>query len=831
MYGNGSTTQLYAMVSPSGSYTTWTDVGIADSHICAIEKTTSGAFCWGSNFYAGMGVVSTTSGSNTPCAINSTYTWGPNAAATSTANSGCPIALSVSDFPIDNGGITTCGVTAMGKAYCWGDGSQRQIGNGTSTNINTAIQLVSGGYTWKMVDSGGDTNCGVTTAGVGYCWGRGDKGEVGNGTSGAYNYKSTPVLVSGGHTWKKIGLNSDSIDTTYGAPVCGITMAGALYCWGDNTNGKLGDGTTTQRTTPVAVSGGGTWADVAPGTDHTCGLKTDGSVWCWGLNTSGQLGNGTTTSSSVPVRESSNSSWKQVWAGYDATCGVKSDDTAWCWGNGTNSKLGNGTSTNKTSPTIVSGGHTWTMVSVGRYAMCGVRKTDSLIMCAGVATWGQLGRGTTAGTQSTPVVISDTNTYTSVSVGYYEDVCATRTDKTGWCWGGNGMGEGARGNQTRATVATAMQGCTLWGYDAAAMTETSSAPGCGAAVVPMKSLTAGGANSCGVTASGNGYCWGYNGDGQLGISGDTTDKLVPTAVTGGAVWSGIDAGDSMTCGIKTADQSAWCWGVGALGDGAGWQAGTSVAKQVSGGATWSKVVGGTEVACGIKSDGTLWCWGNRFGGLLGTGSTSGYNTVPTEVTGGGTWIDVAMGTCGIKTDGTLWCWGGVNGATTPTLFDSGSWIKIASGEVHTCGIKTGGAAYCWGDGYHGTLGDGNLAAHTASTPVAVLGGNTFTDISLFQYGTCGLTSTGTIKCWGIGAYGERGYGGTSQTATPTAISGTDTFTAVDAGWRHVCGLKTDKTAMCWGASGDGTTGYGAIGDGALVNRLTPVTVSGGNVFK
>src|SRR5439155_646348 len=203
-------------------------------------------------------------------------------------------------------GEFVCGVTAVQAAYCWGYNGYGQLGNGTLVSSTTAL-TVSGGLTFASVSAGVAATCGVTPAGAAYCWGHNGSGELGNGTR---INSSTPVAVSGGLTFAAVS-GGESFDFT-----CGVTTGGAAYCWGANGLGQFGNGTTTSSTTPVPVSGGLTFTTVSGGaTSFTCGVTTAGAAYCWGSNFYGQFGNGTTISSTTPVAVSGGLTFASVVAG------------------------------------------------------------------------------------------------------------------------------------------------------------------------------------------------------------------------------------------------------------------------------------------------------------------------------------------------------------------------------------------------------------------------------------------------------------------------------------------------------------------------------------
>ena len=346
----------------------------------------------------------------------------------------------------------TCGVTTSGAAYCWGDNTYGELGNGTTTTSATPV-AVSGGLSLATLSAAGfESTCGVTTSGAAYCWGVNQQGELGNGsitgpqTCVGYACSLTPVAVSG-------GLSFATVSAGY-LSACGVTTGGAAYCWGDNNYGELGiDSSTGPQTcvnsatigyacsgTPVAVAGRLSFATVSAGFDTACGLTTSGAAYCWG---SGPLGDGYFSSSSTAVAVSGGLSFATVSAGDGLACGVTTTGAAYCWGNNTNGELGNGsTTTYSATPVAVSGGLSFNTVSasIGDNYACGVT-TGGAAYCWGDNTYGELGNGST--TRSlTPVAVSGGLSFATVSAGYHY-TCGVTTGGAAYCWGEGALGNGS----------------------------------------------------------------------------------------------------------------------------------------------------------------------------------------------------------------------------------------------------------------------------------------------------------------------------------------------------------------------------------------------------
>ena len=325
---------------------------------------------------------------------------------------------------ISAGVLHSCGLNSLGVAYCWGSGVNGKLGNGTTTNSNVPV-LVSGSLTFSSITTGDSHTCGLTLGGTAYCWGvNGTDGVLGNGGTANSN---VPVLVSGGLTFSSI--------TGGGIHNCGVTLAGAGYCWGYGGEGQLGKGNTTNSNVPAAVSGGLTFSSIYAGNFHTCGLTTAGAAYCWGWNIVSAIGNGTNTDSYVPTAVSGGLTFLQLTLGDYHTCGVTTAGTAYCWGDGANGRLGKGNTTSSNVPAAVSGGLTFSGIYAGSSQTCGLTRSGTAY-CWGSGANGRLGNSTTTDT-NVPGVVSGSYTFSTLGVNnsHGDHICGLTSSGIVYCWG------------------------------------------------------------------------------------------------------------------------------------------------------------------------------------------------------------------------------------------------------------------------------------------------------------------------------------------------------------------------------------------------------------
>jgi alpha-tubulin suppressor-like RCC1 family protein len=295
------------------------------------------------------------------------------------------------------GDNSQCGLTAEGRAYCWGQGSSGELGLGPTTGFATEPTLVSGTLTFQRLAGHGANFCGLTTAGAAYCWGENAEGQIGDGTT---TNRFVPTLVSGGHTFTGITVGFEY--------ACGLTSAGAARCWGRNTlasnaaqGGQLGDGTRTRRLTPTLVSGGLTFSQLSAGFAHTCGLLSTGQARCWGVNFSGQIGDSLATADRlVPATVVGGRTYTSIAGGGGFTCALTSSSERWCWGSNTVGQFDigfNSTGTTRGYPIRSSGGGAPPQAAgIDHACWFNPVSTERQLRCVGGNSEGQLGDGTTS---------------------------------------------------------------------------------------------------------------------------------------------------------------------------------------------------------------------------------------------------------------------------------------------------------------------------------------------------------------------------------------------------------------------------------------------------
>ncbi|MGW0036186.1 protein kinase domain-containing protein [Gordonia sp. NPDC003376] len=354
--------------------------------------------------------------------------------------------------------------------------------------------------TTATTSSTNGTTCTIREGSV-WCWGENSRGRVGDGTT---ENRTSPVRLSGLSDVTGVAVSWTS--------VCAIA-GGALYCWGGNDNGQLGDGSTTDRLEPTRVGALSGVSSVATGTDlvldsdrlayptTTCAVA-GGSLYCWGDNSHGQVGDGTLTARHTPTRIGGVPDATAVTTSSAVTCALTAPGEVYCWGKNTLGTLGDGSDTDQHVPVRIPGLSRISAVTTAVGTTC-VIGTEGRLYCWGNNRFGQLGDSSRRPAR-TPQRVADLPPVTAVSTES-QTVCAVADDKL-YCWGNNPVN--AAGPDERGYLISPLEFPDL--------------------PAPVTAVATAGYNTC-ATAGGKLLCWGANTDGQLGI-GDTTSTANPGEV-------------------------------------------------------------------------------------------------------------------------------------------------------------------------------------------------------------------------------------------------------------------------------------------------------------
>ena len=579
---------------------------------------------------------------------------------------------------------------------------------------------------------------------------------------------------------------------------CGVKTDGTVWCWGRNNLKQLGDGTTTNRTRPVQVTGLTGATQVIAGQGWACVLKSDGTVACWGDNSSGQLGDGTTTGRSAPVVIPNLTDVTQISGNFQHVCARLSDSTARCWGWNVLYQLGDGTTTSRLSPVAPSNLTGVAQISAGVFQSC-ARLNDGTVRCWGAGNHGGLGDGNGTYSTSTKTIPTGLSDVAQIASGTgWNNACALLTTGVLKCWGLNDNGQLGDGSTT-----------SRW-------TPVIS----GSFPAAISAVDLGMYISCAVLVDTTATCWGWNGMGALG-DGTTVSRWVPTLVSGLTGVNQISPNYYHTCAVLS-DTTVKCWGrntYGELGNGTTTNSSTAVSVSAPPVALATPTsVSATATASTLKSINVSWAANaNAASFTVKIYNSAGSSVLGTKTGVTGSSTTITSSTYGSIADNTAYK------ITVTAIGDGTNYLdSLESGpdSVTTNSLTSQAAVVLTStSGTYGTdltlttsggSGSGSVTYAVTTTGTAgcsITGGNT---LSATSPGTCTVTATKAAS----GIYLSDSSNATTvtfakKTQTPLAVTTTsgDAITGITvattggSGTGAVTSSVTSGTATCTLASG------------------------------
>jgi alpha-tubulin suppressor-like RCC1 family protein len=364
--------------------------------------------------------------------------------------------FAVAGEPVSAGFSHTCAISNGGTVSCWGSNALGQLGNNTTTNSTTPSAI--GSLTNVVaLSSGADHTCALQASGNVSCWGANTSGQLGSSSNVLPN-SLVPVAVPN---------LTDAVAIAAGeAHTCALNSKGTMSCWGLNTDGQLGNGTTTASIGPVAVAGLSNVVAISAGADaNTCVLLADGTVRCWGSNSNGRIGNGDTSGTTflTPQTVTGVVNAVALTSGHGHTCALLADGSVSCWGNNVYGQVGDSVSLGGGRPTaaVVPSVSNAVAVAAGGSYTCALA-TSGTVSCWGSNSRGQLGNGSKTDSVNAVAVSNLTNAVALTAGGIFGGklghTCALKTDGTINCWGGNDSGQIGDGTVAEASAPTSVVG-------------------------------------------------------------------------------------------------------------------------------------------------------------------------------------------------------------------------------------------------------------------------------------------------------------------------------------------------------------------------------------
>lgn len=625
------------------------------------------------------------------------------------------------------------------------------------------------------IELGGREACARLEDGTVRCWGAGSLS-----VPGAPDLRTTPVTVPALADFEQWSFGRSRFGGVgFGCAVRG----GQVYCWGDNRDGQLGDGSavSTRRAIGAAVRGVRDARLVIAGDDVACAIRTNGRVSCWGTNDHHELADGTAIDRRVPVELPSLSEVETLSLGGYRGCAVTRAGAVWCWGTNDAGRIAPDDERFFLPPQPVDVGGPASRVAVGAQHTCALRRDGS------VACWGNRMR---------PTTVDDVRDVIDLRYGRFHDFFALGRD----------------GRLRRWVMTAGLNQQSARGYTPVELV---------AGGDRVAQVRVGGDTICVVRTNGAVACWGGNSDGQLAQGSAPRDRAEPSTVSGLSDAVQIVAKEHGVCAVRATGAVA-CWGDPLWWDGEGGPSGDPVSspREVQGIVDARQVVIAMNLACVRRRSGSVGCWGSNRAVLGASASevSSSLVAVPsvTDATG------LAAGeshVCALRRDGTVWCWGDENIEVrarpnnrrgeaeeigigpAPTVLPGvtrAAWL--AAGGYQTCVREDASPGVLCGGRW---VSFGRLALAPAQSPSAIAAIANTDVVALGSECSCVSTPDRRVRCWCARREGAIG----ARSETPQFVAGLRAVVGLAVAEDHACAVDEAGDVLCWGDNGRGQLGW------------------------
>ncbi len=815
---------LIQMASVNGSADEIVQVAAGNNHSLGL-KGDGTVWAWGNNQNGSLGDGTNTQ-SETPVRVSgltdiiavaagnghsmvlksdgTVWTWGKN----DKGQLGNGMNPTNSNIPIQVSGLTNIKAIAAGHnhsmalrtdgtLWIWGENGSGRLGDNTTTQRNTPVQVLKGvttstdAYMQEVIaiSAGKEHSVALREDGRVYTWGKAENGMLGNGTTSGSS--STPVQVR--------NLTNVKAISTQGDHTLALLENGTVRAWGNNGNGRLGDGTTNHRSEPVTVTGLADVDKISAGNNFSSALKKDGTVWTWGDNGKGQVGDGSVTQKHTPVQvhkgsSESTSQYLQdivyISAGNNYVLAVNKNHTVWAWGDNGNGRLGDGTLTNQSTPVmnrliIRSSNADLSNLTVGageiipafnssitEYLVAVGNDVDSINIRATLADYKAIMRinGTARPSGTTCSINLNVGNNTVIIQALAEDKITQRT----YTLTINRAASNVTVPQApRNVTAVAERGQAIVNFEAPTSNGGSTITQYTVISIPGGISAVGAGNPITVTGLSNGTTYTFtvtatNTAGE-GVASELSNSITPMANSNADLERIVLNGGMLT---PVFDRNVIEYT-------------TTVSHGVE--TIHITAISADEKAT-LQINDTQQINEMAYSQHLEVGA----NIVNIQVT-------AEDGITKKTYTLTLHRRGLIPGSAEEVL-------QVAAGNNHTIGLKGDGTVWAWGRNNHGQLGDGTIA--DSNNPVQV---KDLTDVISIAAGNdhgIALRSDGTVWTWGRNDKGQLGNDSTVNSSSPIQVSSLSNITAIAGGNNYSMALRSDGAVWTWGDNTNGRLGIG-----------------------